>query len=107
MVDMMGYGDEGASAAQAQKQIDAIGNKIAEYNAQGKDYMTLSERVQDPYARGLLESKEGELLAKRDANSLDHQDYLEQKILITGSPTSSYTGEVLPERIAKSNGSCR
>jgi hypothetical protein len=98
MVDMMGYGDEGASAAQAQKQIDAIGNKIAEYNAQGKDYMTLSERVQDPYARGLLESKEGELLAKRDANSLSSGLFGTENPYYT-SPTSSYTGEVLPERI--------
>jgi len=98
MVDMMGYGDEGVSAAQAQKQIDAIGNKIAEYNAQGKDYMTLSERVQDPYARGLLESKEGELLAKRDANSLSSRLFGTEDPYYT-SPTSSYSGEVLPERI--------
>ena len=80
-----------ASAAQAQKQIDAIGNKIAEYNAQGKDYMTLSERVQDPYARGLLESKEGELLAKRDANSLSSGLFGTENPYYT-SPTSSYTG---------------
>ena len=98
MVDMMGYGDKGASAAQAQKQIDAIGNKIAEYNAQGKDYMTLSERVQDPYARGLLESKEGELLAKRDANSLSSRLFGTENPYYT-SPNSSYSGEVLPERI--------
>jgi hypothetical protein len=98
MVDMMGYGDKGASAAQAQKQIDAIGNKIAEYNAQGKDYMTLSERVQDPYAGGLLESKEGELLAKRDANSLSSRLFGTENPYYT-SPNSSYSGEVLPERI--------
>ena len=48
MVYMMGYGDESASAAQAQKQIDAIGNNIADYNAQGQDYMTLSELFPDP-----------------------------------------------------------
>ena len=55
-VDIMGYGDEGASATQAQKQIEAINKKILEDNTQGKDYMTLSRAVDDPYAKGLLES---------------------------------------------------
>ena len=97
-VDIMGYGDKGASATQAQKQIEAINNKILQDRSQGKDYMTLSRAVDDPYAKGLAESKEGELLAKRDANSLSSRLFGTENPYYT-SPTSSYTGEVLPERI--------
>ena len=95
-VDIMGYGDEGASATQAQKQIEAINNKISQDRAQGKDYMTLSRAVDDPYAKGLAESKEGELLAKRDANSLS------SRLFGTTNPyyfSSNYSGEVDPKRI--------
>ena len=97
-VDIMGYGDKGASATQAQKQIEAIKNKILQDRAQEKDYMTLSRAVDDPYAKALAESKEGELLAKRDANSLSSRLFGTENPFYT-SPTSSYTGEVLPERI--------
>ena len=95
-VDIMGYGDKGASATQAQKQIDEINKKISEDRAQGKDYMTLSRAVDDPYAKGLAESKEGELLAKRDANSLS------SRLFGTTNPyyfSSNYSGEVDPKRI--------
>jgi hypothetical protein len=95
-VDIMGYGDKGASATQAQKQIDEINKKILEDRAQGKDYMTLSRAVDDPYAKGLAESKEGELLAKRDANSLS------SRLFGTTNPyyfSSNYSGEVDPKRI--------
>ena len=97
-VGIGGYGDDGSAAAQAQKQIEAINNKILNDAAQGKDYMTLSRAVDDPYAKGLLESKQGELLAKRDANSLSSRLFGTENPYYT-SPTSSYTGEVLPERI--------
>ena len=96
-VDIMGYGDEGASATQAQKQIEAINNKILQDRAQGKDYMTLSKAVDDPYAKGLAESKEGELLAKRDANSLS------SRLFGTENPyysSSNYSGKVDPDKIA-------
>jgi hypothetical protein len=96
IVDMLGYGDEGASATQAQKQIEAINNQILKDRAQGKDYMTLSRAVDDPYARALAESKEGELLAKRDANSLS------SRLFGTTNPyyfSSNYSGEVDPKRI--------
>jgi len=96
-VDIMGYGDEGASATQAQKQIEAINNKISQDRAQGKDYMTLSRAVDDPYAKGLAESKEGELLAKRDANSLS------SRLFGTENPyysSSNYRGNVDPDKIA-------
>jgi hypothetical protein len=95
-VDIMGYGDKGASATQAQKQIEAINNKILQDRSQGKDYMTLSRAVDDPYAKGLAESKEGELLAKRDANSLS------SRLFGTTNPyyfSSNYSGEVDPKRI--------
>ena len=95
-VDIMGYGDKGASATQAQKQIEAINNQILKDRAQGKDYMTLSRAVDDPYAKGLAESKEGELLAKRDANSLS------SRLFGTTNPyyfSSNYSGEVDPKRI--------
>jgi len=95
-VDIMGYGDKGASATQAQKQIEAINNKILQDRSQGKDYMTLSRAVDDPYAKGLAESKEGELLAKRDANSLS------SRLFGTTNPyyfSSNYSGEVNPKRI--------
>jgi len=97
-VGIGGYGDDGSAAAQAQKQIEAINNQILKDRAQGKDYMTLSRAVDDPYAKGLLESKQGELLAKRDANSLSSRLFGTENPYYT-SPTSSYTGEVLPERI--------
>jgi hypothetical protein len=91
-IDMFGYGDDGYAAAQAQKQIEDIKKKIAEDNAQGKDYFTLSAAVDDPYAKGLLESKQGELFGKRLAN--------------TGNPldpyysSSNYLGKVDPDKIA-------
>ena len=97
-VNMGGYGDDGSSVTQAQKQIEAINKKILEDNAQGKDYMTLSRAVDDPYAKGLLESKEGELLAKRDANSLSSRLFGTENPYYT-SPNTSYRGEVDPKRI--------
>jgi len=97
MVDMTGYGDDGSAAAQAQKQIEAINNKILNDAAQGKDYNVLTAAVDDPYAKGLAESKEGELLAKRDANSLS------SKLFGTQNPyysSSNYLGKVDPDKIA-------
>ena len=91
-IDMSEYGDEGTSAAQAQKQIEAINKKILEDNAQGKDYMTLSRAVDDPYAKGLLESKQGELFGKRLANAPSNP-------LNPYYFSSNYSGEVDPKRI--------
>ena len=97
IVDMMGYGDKGASAAQAQKQIEDIKKKIAEDNAQGKNYNVLTAAADDPYAKGLVESKEGELLASRDANSWA------SRMFGTENPyysSSNYRGKVDPDKIA-------
>ena len=91
-VDIMGYGDDGSAAAQTQKQIEAINKKILEDNTQGKDYMTLSRAVDDPYAKGLLESKQGELFGKRLANA--PADPLNPYYF-----SSNYSGEVDPKRI--------
>jgi len=97
MVDMTGYGDDGSAAAQAQKQIEAINNKILNDAAQGKDYNVLTAAVDDPYAKGLAESKEGELLASRDANSWS------SRMFGTENPyysSSNYRGKVDPDKIA-------
>ena len=90
-VDIGGYGDDGSAAAQAQKQIEAINNKILNDAAQGKSYDALSAAVDDPYAKGLAESKEGELLASRDANSWSSRMFGTENPYYA-SPNSPYGG---------------
>ena len=77
--------------------VEGVVEYVENDAAQGKDYFTLSAAVDDPYAKGLAESKEGELLASRDANSWS------SRMFGTENPyysSSNYRGKVDPDKIA-------
>jgi hypothetical protein len=93
-VDIGEYGDEGVSVAGIDKQIKDVENQIQRAGGEEAFY-NLSEAAMDPSSRGLAESKEGELLAKRKADSL----WGSMPNPYYTSPNSAYKGEVKPERI--------
>jgi hypothetical protein len=98
-IDIGGYGDYGKSVADTEQQIEDVENQIQRAGGE-ETFYDLSESVMDPSARGLAESKEGELLAKRKADSL----WGSMPSPYYTSSTSAYTGEVDPDKIAAMKG---